>query len=114
VPGISKKGCTPKGGWEEQDVSAKEGPLAREFSGAAGNHERDPSELSMMTRQSNREAGGVEEARGSRSGYKGYEECMEGEPGGEIETRGQGGCHGDPLLGLPLWHNILSSKGRQN
>jgi hypothetical protein len=67
-----------------------------------------------MTIHSNREARGVEEARGSSSGCEGYEECVEGELGGETDTRGQGGCHGDPLLGLPLCRDILSSQGRKN
>jgi hypothetical protein len=66
-----RKGGASKGGREGQATGAKEGPLAREFEGTAGNRERDPSELSVMTRPSNREAGGVEEARGSSSGCEG-------------------------------------------
>ena len=92
------KGGTSKG--------ATKGPLARELVGVVGNRERDPSELSVMTRPSNWEANGVEVARGSNSGCK---ECVEGEPGGETDTRGRGGCHGEPLLGLPLYRNILTS-----
>ena len=97
-----RKGGSPKGGWEEKTVGAREGPLAQEFGGAAGNRERDPGEISVMTRHSNREAGEVEEARGSSSGCRGGEENVEGEPGGEAEVRGRGGCHGEPLRGLPL------------
>jgi hypothetical protein len=41
-----------------------------------------------MTKHSNQEAGGVEEARGASSGYRGGEENMEGEPGGETKVRG--------------------------
>jgi hypothetical protein len=104
-----RKGGAPKGGQEEKATGAKEGPLAREFGGAVGNRERDLDELSVMTKHSNRDASEVEEVRGSILGCKGCEECIEGEPGGETETRGRGGCHGDPLLGLPLWRDILSS-----
>jgi hypothetical protein len=99
---LRRRGGAPKGGWEEQTVGAKEGSLVLEFGGTAGNREREPDELSVMTRHSNREAGGVEEARGSSSGCRGGEENVEGEPGGEAEVRGRGGCHGEPLRGLPL------------
>jgi hypothetical protein len=109
-----RKGGASKGGREEQAIDATKGPLAREFRGIAGNHEREPDELSVMTRHSNREAGGVEEVRGSSSGCEGCEECIEGEPGGETDTQGRGGCHGDPLPGLPLCCGILSSQGRKN
>jgi hypothetical protein len=99
---LRKRGGTPKGGWEEQTAGAKEGSLVLEFGGTTGNREREPDKLSVMTRHSNREAGGVEEARGSSSGCRGGEENVEGEPGGEVEVRGRGGCHGEPLHGLPL------------
>ena len=99
---LRRRGGAPKGDWEEKNAGAKEGSLVLEFGGTTGNQEREPDELSVMARHSNREVGRVEEARGSRWGCRGGEENVEDEPGGEAEVRGQGGCHGEPLRGLPL------------
>jgi hypothetical protein len=48
-----RKGGASKGGWEEQATGAKEGLMAREFEGTMGNRERDPGELSVLTKHSN-------------------------------------------------------------
>jgi hypothetical protein len=70
--------------------------------GWQGNAKKSPTKLSIMAKHSNREAGEVEEARGASSDCRGGEEIVEGEPGGETEARGRGGCHGEPLRGRPL------------
>jgi hypothetical protein len=85
---LRKRGGAPMGGCEEQATGAREGSLVLEFGGMARSHEKEPDELSVMTKHSNREAGGVEEARGAISSCRGGEEIVEGEPGGETEASG--------------------------
>jgi len=66
-----------------------------------------------MTRHSNQEASGVEEARDSSSSCKGCEECVEGEPGGKQKH----GAEEDAMEILSLaslFGGILSSEGTQN
>jgi hypothetical protein len=99
---LLRGGGAPKGGWEEQTAGAKERSLVLELGGMAKNHEREPDELSVRTKHSNQEAGGVEEVRGSSLVCIGDEDNVEGELGGEAEVRGRGGCQGEPLHGLPL------------
>jgi len=99
---LRKRGGTPMGGCEEKSTSAREGPLVLEFGGMARNFKKDLDELLVMTKNLNQEASGVEEVRGAKLGCRGSEEIVEGEPGGETEDRGQGGCHGEPLHGRPL------------
>jgi hypothetical protein len=76
------------GGLEEPATGAWGGSKVLEFGGTGRYREEEPDELSMMAKQSNRETGEVEEARGVGSGWRGSEEIVEGEPGGETEARG--------------------------
>jgi hypothetical protein len=90
------------GGLEEPTIGAWGGSKVMKFSGMTRYHEEEPNELSIMAKHSNQETDEVEEARGASLECRGKEEIMEGEPGGETEARGWGGCHGEPLSGHPL------------
>jgi hypothetical protein len=100
--GLRNGGGAPMGILEEPTTGAWEGSTVLEIGGTGRYREEEPDELSMMAKQSNRETGGVEEARGAGSGWRGGEEIVEGDPGGETEGRGQRGFHGEPLHGCPL------------
>jgi hypothetical protein len=89
------------GDFEEPVTGAWEGLEVLEVGGAARWRKEEPDKLSIMAKQSNRETGEVEEARGASSGSRSGEESVEGEPGGETDARGRGGCQGEPLRGRP-------------
>jgi hypothetical protein len=76
------------GSLEELAIGVWGGSKVMEFGGTGRYHEEEPDELSMMAKQSKRETGEVEEARGAGSGWRGGEEIVEGEPGGETKARG--------------------------
>ena len=91
------------GGAQEVEALSRMGP------------EGKPSELSVRTKPSSREAGGEEVASGSGSGCEECEEseeCEEDEPGGGVGSRGRDGYQGEPLLGLPICLGILTARGR--
>ena len=90
------------GDFEEPVTGAWEGLKVLEFGGMARWRKEESDKLSIMAKQSNRETGEVEEARGASSECRDGEEIIEGEPGGETEARGRGGCHGEPLRDCPL------------
>jgi hypothetical protein len=111
------KGTASKGGQVGEASGTNAGTLAGGNGGTSGGAqevealsrmgpEGKPSELSVRTKPSSREAGGEEVASGSGSG------CAEDEPGGGVGSRGRNGYRGEPLLGLPLFLGILTARGR--
>jgi hypothetical protein len=72
-----------------------------------GGAREEPDKLSIMAKHSKRETGEVEELRGANSGSKSGEESVEGEPGGEADARGRGGCQGEPLRGRPRCRGMI-------
>jgi hypothetical protein len=89
------------GDFEEPVTGAREGLKVLEVSGVARWRKEEPNKLSIMAKHSKQETGEVEEVRGANSGSRSGEESVEGEPGGETDARGQGGCQGEPLRGPP-------------
>jgi hypothetical protein len=111
----------PMGDFEEPATDARGGMKFLEVEEAGRWHREEPDKVSIMANHSKRETGKVEELRGANSGSKSGEESVEGEPVGEAEARGRGGCQGEPLRGLPrccgmiwqckwIWHS--KPKGR--
>jgi hypothetical protein len=78
-----------------------------EVEGAARWRSEELDKVSIKAKHSKWETGAVEELRGANSGSKSGEESVEGEPGGEFEARGRGGCQGEPLHGLPRCRGMV-------
>jgi hypothetical protein len=100
---LAKGNGGTSGGAQEVEALCRMGP------------EGKPSELSVRTKPSSREADGEEVVSGSGLGCEECEEseeCEEDEPGGGVGSRGRNGYQGEPLLGLPLYLGILTAQGR--
>jgi len=92
---------TPMGDFEEPATGERGGLKVLAVDGATRWRREEPGKLSIMTKHSKRETGEVEEERGANLGNISGKEGVEGEPGGETDARGRGGCQGEPLRGHP-------------
>jgi hypothetical protein len=105
------------GDFEEPVTDARGGMEFLEVEGAVRWRREGLGTVSIKARHSKRGTGAVEELRIATSGSKSGEESVEGEPGGEVEARGRGGCQGEPLRGLPrcrgmVWHSKWEWRSR--